>query len=163
MEFTEGNFNKQAAQLERKDVEIQQLKQRLDWLLRKMFGRSSEKIDPDQLRFEFGSEAVLPGEPEAEDEVEEVKATRKKRTRRPMKLPENLPVVEEIIEPDEVLANPDAFKRIGEERFDQLNFTPATMFIRRTVRPKYISIEDRQDVSTSSHGNLCFSAVTVPL
>ena len=144
MEFTEENFNKQAAQLERKDVEIQQLKQRLDWLLRKIFGRSSEKIDPDQLRFEFGSEAVLPGEPEAEDEVEEVKSTRKRRTRRPMKLPENLPVVEDIIEPNEVLANPDAFKRIGEESFDQLDFTPATMFIRRTVRPKYVSIEDRE-------------------
>ena len=144
MEFTEENFNKLSAQLERKDVEIEQLKQRLDWLLRKMFGRSSEKVDPNQMRFEFGSEAVLPGEPDAKDEVEEVKATRKKRTRRPFKFPENLPVVEEIIEPDEVLANPDAFKRIGEETFDQLDFTPAKMFIRRTLRPKYVLIDDRE-------------------
>jgi len=137
MEFTEENFQK----LEK---ENQQLKQRLDWLLRRMFGRSSEKVDPNQLRLDFGSEAVLPGEPAAEDEASEVKATRKRRTRRAMKLPEDLPVVEDIIEPEEVIANPSAFRRIGEESSDQLDFTPAQFFCRRTIRPKYVQIEDRQ-------------------
>ena len=137
MEFTEKNFR----QLE---TENQQLKQRLDWLLRRMFGRSSEKNDPNQLRLEFGSEAVLPGDPEAKNEVEEVVSTRKKRTRRAMKLPENLPVIEEIIEPEEVKADPDAFKRIGEKVFEQLDFTPAKFFRHRTIRPKYVRIDNRQ-------------------
>ena len=137
MDFTEENFHK----LER---ENQQLRQRVDWLLRRMFGRSSEKTDPNQLRLEFGSEAVLPGEPEASDEVAEVTSTRKKKTRRAMKLPENLPVVEEIIEPEEVTADPTAFKRIGEEVFEQLDFTPAQFFRHRTIRPKYIQINNRQ-------------------
>jgi len=54
MEFTEENFQK----LEK---ENQQLKQRLDWLLRRMFGRSSEKVDPNQLRLDFGSEVSAVG------------------------------------------------------------------------------------------------------
>jgi len=57
MEFTEENFNKQSDQIEKLIGENQALKQRLDWLLRRMFGRSSEKIDPNQLRLDFGSEA----------------------------------------------------------------------------------------------------------
>lgn len=145
MEFNKENFYKQAAQLERQDVEIQELKQRVDWLLRRMFGKSSEKMNPDQLRFVFGSDAVLPGEPEAKDEVEEVGSTRKKRkTRTPMKLPEDLPVVEEIIDPDEVKADPDAFKCIGEESLEQLDFTPANFFRRLTIRRKYVRIDNRQ-------------------
>lgn len=137
MQFTEENFRK----LER---ENQQLKQRVDWLLRRMFGRSSEKNDPNQMRLEFGSEAVLPGEPEAKEEVEEVTSTRKKKPRRAMKLPENLPVVEEVVEPEEVKADPEAFKQIGEEVFEQLDFIPAKFFRHRIIRPKYVRIDNRQ-------------------
>jgi len=144
MEFNEENFYKQAALIERLVCEKQELKQRLDWLLRRMFGRSSEKNDPNQLRLEFGSESVLPGEPEAEDAVAEVVSSCKKRTRRAMKLPENLPVVEEVIEPEEVKAEPGSFKRIGEEVFEQLDFTPAKFFRHRTIRPKYVRLDNRQ-------------------
>jgi len=137
MQFTEENFRKL-------EMENQQLKQRMDWLLRRMFGRSSEKNNPNQMRLEFGSEAVLPGEPEAKKEAEEVTSIRKKKPRRAMKLPENLPVVEEIIEPEEVTADPEAFKRIGEEVFEQLDFIPAKFFRHRTIRPKYVRMDTRQ-------------------
>ncbi|MCK5676560.1 MAG: transposase, partial [Verrucomicrobia bacterium] len=48
----------------------------------KLFGRSSEKISPDQLAFEFGVDSVDPETPAAEAEVEEVAVPRKKRKHR---------------------------------------------------------------------------------
>jgi len=58
-------------------------------------------------------------------------------TRRP-RLPEHLPVVETVIEPDEVRAAPAEWRRIGEEVSEQLDYEPARFLRRRTVRPKYV-------------------------
>ena len=46
-----------------KDAAMEKMNQRLLWLERKVFGRSSEKLhpeDPNQLHFDFGEEVVLP-------------------------------------------------------------------------------------------------------
>jgi cell division septum initiation protein DivIVA len=56
MEFTEENFRKLAA-------ENQQLRQRIDWLVRQLFGRSSEKSHPNQLAFDLGENGVAPDAP----------------------------------------------------------------------------------------------------
>jgi transposase len=52
--------------------------------------------------------------------------------------PEDLPVVEEVIEPEEVKANPADWRRIGEERTERLDYQPARFFRQVTVRPKYV-------------------------
>ena len=57
--------------------------------------------------------------------------------RRP-RLPEHLPVVETVIEPDEVKAAPDEWRCIGEEVSEHLDYEPARFLRRRTVRPKYV-------------------------
>ncbi len=105
MEFTEENFRKLAN-------ENRQLRQRVDWLIRKLFGRSSEKLNPNQLAFDLGENGVAPDAPEAPLEADEVMQTRVQRKRgKRMALPADLPVVEERIIPDEVLAEPEAYKR----------------------------------------------------
>ena len=145
MDFTQENFKLQAARIQSLEVENRFLNQKLQAALGKLFGKSSEKINPDQLALMFGEDSVAPGTPEAKAEVDEVKPPRKKRKlkSRSERLPDDLPVEEVVIEPEEVLANPEAFKRIGEEVSEELDIEPPKFFKRRIIRPKYVRIADR--------------------
>jgi len=53
-------------------------------------------------------------------------------------LPEHLPVREVIIEPEEDVTG---LKKIGEEVSETLEYTPASLIKRRTIRPKYAKAE----------------------
>src|SRR4029434_11136972 len=53
------------------------------------------------------------------------------------RLPAHLPVVEEVIDPEPVKASPHAWRCIGEEVTEQLDYEPARLFKRRIVRRKY--------------------------
>tara|TARA_R110002049_G_scaffold309052_2_gene516247 strand:- start:6302 stop:7771 length:1470 start_codon:yes stop_codon:yes gene_type:complete len=57
-------------------------------------------------------------------------------------LPEHLPVREVILEPEEDVSN---LKKIGEEVSETLEYTPASLVKRRTIRPKYAR-KDQQGV-----------------
>jgi len=127
-------------------AEIVILKQKIDALCRRIFGTSSEKLDPAQLELMLGgdlakkvhtSESADPG-PAAE-----IKSHKKapKRTRAP-RIPEHLPIVREELDPPEVLLNPDDFRRIGEEVREQLGFKPAEFFRIQLVRGKYVLKND---------------------
>lgn len=145
MDFTEENFKKLQTENTRQAVEIHYLELKLRAVLGKLFGSSSEKISPDQLALVFGVDSVAPESPEAVAEVEEVEIPRKKRKLQPRseRLPDDLPVEEVTIEPEEVLAEPEAFKRIGEEVVEELDVIPLQFFKRRIIRPKYVRIDDR--------------------
>jgi transposase len=54
------------------------------------------------------------------------------------RLPEHLPVVEEIIIPEPVKAAPQQWRRIGEEVSEKLDYEPGRFLRRRTIRPKYV-------------------------
>lgn len=144
MEFTEENFKALKMQNESLLREVGQLRQRIDGLLRRLFGRSSEKIHPGQMDFNLEGNGVSLHAPEAALEVEEVIPAhpRRKRGKR-IELPADLPVVEERILPAEVLAEPEAFKQISEEVTELLDMTPAQCFKRRIIRPKFVRISDR--------------------
>lgn len=129
-------------EIERKDRIIEGLQKRL-------FGSSSEKIDPSQANLEFGEELLgkpetLPegGETSAPGE-QEPNAARSRRKKAEL-FPKNLKVVvEAVLVPDEVAANPEEWKLIGEETHDELDITRAQMFWRRTVRKKFVRKADR--------------------
>jgi transposase len=57
-------------------------------------------------------------------------------------LPSHLPVEVTVIEPTEDVS---AMKKIGEEVSDVLELTPASLFIKRTIRPKYASVSQEED------------------
>ncbi len=145
MDLTAKNFNSMAAQITQLKAENRFLKLKLQAVLGKLFGKSSEKISPDQLMLAFGVDSVDPETPAAEDEVEEVASSRKKRKHKPLseRLPADILVEEVVIEPEEVLADPEAFKRIGEEVTEELDVVPTKFFKCRIVRPKYVLKADR--------------------
>lgn len=120
------------------------LRQKIDALVRRVFGASSETLDPAQLELLLadGHQAAstpavqpLPALPEAR-----AGRTRKENTPR---LPENLPVIEQILDPEPVLAQPEAWRCIGEEVSEQLDYEPGRFLRRRTIRRKYVHRTDR--------------------
>jgi len=72
-------------------------------------------------------------------ETPAVAASSKRSSRpNPPRLPENLPVVEEVIEPEPVKQKPEEWRCIGQEVSEQLDYEPARFVRRRTVRKKYV-------------------------
>jgi len=118
------------------------LREKIDALLRKLFGASSEKLDPQQLLLMLqGLDASGKApEPVAAEAPRRSTAPSPRRERGP-RLPENLPVIEEIIDPEPVKACPEAWRCIGQEVTEQLDFKPAEFFKRRLVRRKYVRRE----------------------
>ena len=130
----------------RQAAEIASLKQTVDALCRRIFGAKSETLNPAQLELLLDPEALkkapaaAPADPGPAAEIPTHKKTAKKQFRAP-RIPEHLPVSQEkIIEPKEVLAEPAAFRRIGEEVREQLHFKRGEFSRIRTVRPKYVRI-----------------------
>jgi len=116
------------------------LRQKIDVLARKLFGVSSEKLDPGQLLLLLQGMESSPGkspEPVAAEEPRRSTVPSPRRERGP-RLPEHLPVIEEVIVPVPVQAAPQDWQRIGEEVSERLDFEPARFLRRRTVRPKYV-------------------------
>src|SRR5271165_2824900 len=115
------------------------LRQKIDLLVRRVFGSSSERLDRAQLELllqlpalaETTVPVVVVKEPKASGS-----RSRKDRTPR---LPDNLPVVEEVIEPEPVKASPEQWRCIGQEVSEQLDYEPARFLRRRTIRKKYVS------------------------
>ena len=129
------------------ELENKLLRERIDRLVRKVFGSSSEKLDDAQLRLLFGGEdeakkpdAPVPPAPE----VETRGADKSRKPRRP-RVPDHLPVVEEIIDPLPVVEDPEAWRCIGQESADQLDYEPPRYFVRRTVRRKWV-LKERPDL-----------------
>jgi transposase len=126
-------------QLRQANVRIALLEAKIDLLLRKLFGAKSEKLDPEQLMFLMQGldEPGKAPEPVAAEAPRRSTAPSPPRERGP-RLPEHLPVIEEVIEPEVVKVAPQEWRRIGEEVSERLDYEPAKFLRRRTVRPKYV-------------------------
>jgi transposase len=112
------------------------LRQKIDLLVKRVFGSSSEQLNPAQLELLLplpasSTVAVAVSTPEKE----RPKSTGKTRLTR---LPENLPVVEEVIDPEPVKAQPAQWRCIGQEVSEQLDYEPGRFLRRRVVRRKYV-------------------------
>ncbi len=116
------------------------LREKVNLLVRRIFGSSSEKLDADQLQLLLlGSERVESAvEPTAPAPKLKPPVRTARKTKLP-RLPENLPVVEEVIDPEPVKAQPDQWRQIGQEVSEQLDYQPAQYFRRRLVRRTYVS------------------------
>ena len=103
---------------------------------REFFNKAS--IHPDQLNLAFEdleSKNIEIKKEKKSEEIEEVKYTRKKKSKHNgrNKLPDHLPVKEIIIEPEGV----EGLVKIGEERTEVLEFIPGEFLKIIYVRPKY--------------------------
>src|SRR5271156_5792491 len=121
------------------------LRQKVDLLVRKVFGASSEKLDPSQLDLFLLQAENTPGKASASSALEEADPQRSRHRPSPKEkhLPDDLPVIEEVIDPEEVKEAPQQWRCIGSEVSEQLDYEPARFLLRRLVRRKYVSKIDQ--------------------
>ena len=142
-------------QLIEKDQAIDKLKQLVEMLQRKIWGKSSEKYipeDPQQRKLDFEGLDLLPEEKElatsATQEIEKYRTIRVKvedkshPVRKP--LPEGLPREEIHIHPENI--NLENWTELEPEITEVLERNPANWYVRRIVRHKYVLKDKRQDV-----------------
>ena len=113
------------------------LRQKIDLLIRRVFGSSSERLDKAQLELllQLSESSAIATEEVPPPVVAPAKRSCQQRT---LRLPENLPVIEEVIEPEPVKAKPQDWRCIGQEVSEQLDYEPARFLRRRTIRKKYV-------------------------
>ena len=118
----------------------------LDALIRRLFGRQSERFDDDdQLKFAFASQAEIDDAREGiQQAIEENKQASKKkppkRRRREERFPDSLPRKEIVIDLEE--DQKEGLIRIGEDVVESAHYTRAEVYVLRKVFPKYIRQEE---------------------
>jgi transposase len=120
------------------------LRQKLDALARRFFGKKSEQLNAAQLELLLSGLGEQSGE---RPEEKEPPARPSPRPARPgprrIRTPENLEVVRQVIEPEVVQAQPEPWKCIGQEVSRLLDYQPGKFFWQETVRPKYVRRDER--------------------
>jgi transposase len=131
-------------QIKRQQAMIERMQQQLEELLRRTYGRRSEKLDVNQLLMEglildADGEGRVQEEPEAPPPATPTRRRKKKGGRRP--LPEHLPRQEIIVPvPEEEKICPLTGKErpfIGYEQSEKLEYVPETLRVNVYKREKY--------------------------
>ena len=109
-------------------------------LRRALYGRRSERLDPEQFQLALEDlEAAIAGVDMCSGaETPEVDAKSRRRKSNRGSLPKHLPREEVIIEPSSTMCSCGAcMQRIGEDRSERLDVIPAQYRVIVTIRPKY--------------------------
>src|SRR5690554_5960470 len=149
---SESKLQKSETKLQDKSSEVKWLTHQIAQLRRMLFGSKSERFEGDtnQMKIEFEEYAT---EEEKQDETtvkETITYEREKKSKKHNgrnRLPENLKVVEHIIEPEE---DTSEMKKIGEERTEILEYVPEKFFKLVLIRPKYVRLESNQELKLNS-------------
>ena len=122
-------------------VENKLLRQKLALFLQRYFGGTkNESLDPKQLELLLaGLEAVSAPAPVAEKPVAPRTSITARPTRQP--LPAHLETERVVLEPEEVRQQPEAWRKLGEEVTEELDWKPAKFIRRLYIRPKYANAE----------------------
>lgn len=124
-------------------AENELLREKIDLILRRLYGPSSEKLDPEQLELLLDPDAAKKTCAAGCDEdalaADSEGSTPARRTgRRRPGLPADLEVVEETVDPEEVVVEPEAWRQLGQEVSERLEFEPARYWLRRIVRRTWV-------------------------
>lgn len=156
------NFEKERVSyqqlIDQKDTTITKLKQQIEMLQRKIWGKSSERYineDPLQRKLDFDGLDLLPEEKElatsAKEEIEQYKKVRvievkdkKHPVRKP--LPESLHREETHIYPEHI--NLENWTELAPEITEVLERESARWYVRRIIRHKYALKDKSQDEQT---------------
>lgn len=124
--------------------ENQLLRQKLDLVIRHAFGSKSERLDPAQMELLLGGmeEAPASQQQQTPELLASPAPVRAQRRAKAPRLPENLPVVEEFIDPEPVKAKPQDWRLIGQEVSEQLDYEPGRFLRRRLIRRTYVHRQD---------------------
>jgi transposase len=127
-------------QIARKDKRIERLEKLVAAYKQTDFGRKSEKTDPDQFDLALEDLETAMAAIHAEDEADAPAGTKvsKPRASNRGSLPQHLPRVEEVIEPESLIcACGGCLHCIGEDVSQRLDVIPAQFRVIVTRRPKY--------------------------
>lgn len=123
------------------------LRQKLDALAQRIFGKKSEQLNAQQLTL------LLSGLKETTVEAPQSKPRQlsllslgkdsQPKTQR-IRVPDNLEVVREVIQPEIVQAEPGQWKEISQEVSRLLDYQPGKFFWQETIRPKYVRLDQKQ-------------------
>ena len=141
-ETLKGMIRELLALLHNRDQELSGVQQRLDQLLRRLYGPKAEHFRPDQPSlFDGSAESVPAPELPAIPEDSEPAVRPKKKGHGRQRLPADLvrePVVHDLPEAEKVCPCCQTPRmKIGEETSEQLDYRPAKLFVRLHVRLKY--------------------------
>jgi transposase len=136
---------------------IEKLEGQVQDYRRTKFGPKSEKLDPAQLELALEDLETAIAETQAQiAEVEKKIAAsardpekkKPRKTRKARALPESLPRVERVVEPDSIVCPCGCgdMVRIGEDRTERLDYIPARYQVIVTVRPRYACPKGRTGV-----------------
>lgn len=131
--------------------EIDRLRQIIASLQHKLFGNSKgETVDTAQLQMQLhGAEEALV-QLEAKEQAAKLRQSEDdaKAEPRPRRarfvFPEQVEEVTETLEPAEVLADPQAYRKIGEDVTELLDIVPMKFIRKRLVRPRYVRKDKRE-------------------
>jgi transposase len=132
-------------ELARFKAENELLRERMDLLLRRIFGASSEKLDAAQLELLLEDDGAKKQEAAGCDEdapAAEPEKPRQGRKRSRPKLPEDIEVVERTVDPEEVATQPGAWRQLGEEVSERLQYEPSRYWLERTIRRTWIKRDE---------------------
>lgn len=126
-----------AAAVESRDGEIERLQSIIKKLQRAQFGRSSERLDPDQLALALEDlDADIARIQESHPFVSKPSAERPSHRK---SLPDHLPRENVLLDIDDTVCAccGGALHAIGESVSEMLDWVPAQLRVIRTTRPKY--------------------------
>ena len=131
----------QAQLIQELKEELRLQKEKVDHLIRVIHSSKSEKFDANQLELLLDADTAKKQEAaDGEEEPQAANTQSKKRgtSKRKPRLPENIPTVECVLLPEEVKANPDAYRQVGEKRSEKLDVTPTRYTRRVIIRPTFV-------------------------
>jgi transposase len=127
-------------------AENELLREKIDLLIRKIYGASSEKLDADQLELLLNPDAAKkPGAAGGDEDAPAAEAKQGgeggKRRSRP-RLPEDIEVIEEIIDHEEVDPDDPSWYHLDEEVSERLEYEQARFWLRRIIRRTWVKRGD---------------------
>ena len=154
IEQKDSHIQELTSQLQSSERKLKILQNQIEQLIRRIYGRKSEKIDPNQLMFEsfiyhsFEQPNTITPPAELPKKEKQVKTRRKHPGRIP--IPEHLEHVEIILDvPEEQKICPETGKPLsylGDEISKKLEYRPGKLIVNVYKRPKYGSVDPASDV-----------------
>lgn len=144
-----ADLERRLAEAETRLAQVEDARARLERMLKQArhekFGAKSEKLDPDQRALPFEDIDLAEGMLAAAGEAAEMAVGNRQRNRKPQNrnkgnLPEHLPRIEQVIEPESRLCpcGCGEMVKVGEDRSERLDVIPAQFRVLVTIRPKYM-------------------------
>ena len=130
------------AENERLRMEVRLLREKISDLIRRLYDKKSEALDPAQLELLLDPDAAKKAEaavPADLGPAAEATPARKRSPNKPRDL-SHLEVRETVLVHDDVQANPAAYRELERIVTDRFDYQPPRIFIERTVRVVHVAI-----------------------